>query len=342
MVASDTTSSSISSNLVKITYTPARHLYQFLDPGGLPSSVADKITTIKKSIYKPFYEAIGLPLDAPVGLYVDKNPFDYEMLTDIQEDTSWFGPLSVIVLFSAFCYQFVFGIKKKDALIFGLIFLGISFFCLVSILRRGWSPYQGRYFVLSITILAPLMASLFSNKLGGKLFRYLVALVGIAVIFYTSFKNPAKPFIRDYWTFNQGLRSEFHQRGLTGVMDQFSGIFTDPTSIFQLSRLEKLTLQGTLMRAPLTLADNHMKPGDTLGLLGPDGTWHYPFFGDSFEFHLLLIYPEERLFSDDWLTEQGIDWVLVSYDSIPKSKIPGNLELVEELKNWGIYHLTEY
>jgi hypothetical protein len=341
VVAGDTTSSSITSQLVKITYNPARHFYQFIDPGGLPSSVADKITTIKKSIYKPFSEAIDLPLDAPVGLYIDKNPFDYEMSTDIQEDTSWFGPLSVIVLLSAFCYQFVLGIKKKDALIVGLIFLGFSFFCLVSILRRGWSPYQGRYFVISITILAPLMASLFSNRLGGKLYRYLAALVGIVVIFYTTFKNPAKPFIRDYWTFNQGLSSEFQQRGLAGVMKQFSDIFTDPTSIFQLSRQEKFALQGTLMRAPLTLADNHMKSGDTLGLLGPDGTWHYPFFGDAFEFRLVLIYPQNSLFSNDWLTEQGVDWVLVSHDSIPKSKIPGNLELVEELKSWGIYHLTE-
>lgn len=337
IVSSETNNGSFEAAAIKILHNPARHVYQFIDPVGLPNSLVARIVDLKTNMIKPIFKSIGLFLDSDQGLSIATNQFDYSAMPVIQEDTSWFGPLSVIVLLPAFFFQLFNGIRKRNAFILGLIISGVSFFLCVSLLKRGWTPYQGRYFVLSVSLISPFMASLFSACLSGRIYRAIVALLGTFVLFYTVLSNPAKPVIRDYWTFNQKVISSYQERGLSGAGDQLLDVFTNKNSIFKMSRLEKFVLQGTLMRAPITLATAHMRSGETLGILGPEGTWYYPFFGENFNYRVLPIYPKENLLNEEWLETSGIDWVLISYESIAPEEIPDYLRVIEELKNWGIY-----
>lgn len=339
IVSNETNNGSFDAAAIKILHNPARHFYQFIDPVGLPNRLVARVVDIKKNIIKPILESIGLFIDSDQGLSIAANQFDYSEIPVIQEDTSWFGPLSVIVLLPAFFYQLFEGFKKRKVFILGLIISSVSFFLCVSLLKRGWTPYQGRYFVLSVSLISPLMACMFSTRLPGRIYRTITALLGTFVLFYTVLSNPAKPIIRDYWTFNQKMISSYQERGLPGARDQLLDVFTNKNSIFKMSRLEKFVLQGKLMRAPLTLSAAHIRPGETLGILGPEGTWYYPFFGEHFEYRVVPIYPEENLSNKDWLKTSGIDWILISYESISRENIPDYLQVIEELKEWGIYTL---
>ena len=337
VVASDTMTSSLTANIIKVTYNPARHFYQFLDPSGLSARVSEKVMTFKAAILMPFFDKINLPLDSRNGLYLEKNPFTYYSQPGIQEDTSWFGPLSVLVLLPAFVFQSIEGIKKKDPKLLGLIAIGASYFFLVSLLRRGWSLYQGRYFVLSITILAPLMASLFSKRVIGRFFRIFVTLIGVGTIFTTITTNPAKPIIPDPEKFHQTLTISFREFGVPGVINHLRQLFADKNSIFQLDRTKKITLQGGYMRIPLSLFDKYVSPGETLGLLAPEGTWHYPFFGENLDTYLIPIFPIERIMDAKWLDDQDLDWLLIADEMNIDQDILDRFTLIEHYKNWEIY-----
>lgn len=338
VVAGDTITSSLAANWNKLTLNPARHFYQFLDPSGLPSGILRKVTEIKSSLFKNFFGFIGLPLDTTKGLYLEKNTFDYGIPTEIQEDTSWFGPLSVLVFLPAFMLQTFSAIKSRDKRKIGLVTMGVMFFFLVSLLRRGWTLYQSRYFVLSMTILAPLMACMFSNRIIGKIYRILITLIGILVLFSSVLTNPAKPVIREPEEFHRNLILRFRERGLQGTWEEFTGLFTSSKSVFQMNWSQKITLQGGSMRTPLTLFMKYVQPDETLGLLGSEGTWHYPFFGENLDKKLVLVYPENRLDDPRWITEQQMDWILISYDAISENDVPNGMKLVEKYRNWGIYN----
>lgn len=338
IVVGDTISSSPSANWIKMTVNPARHFYQFVDPSGLPTSISEKAMVIKSSLFKDLFELIGLPLDTTRGLYLEKNTFDYETPAGIQEDTSWFGPLSVLVLLPAFASQVFSAIKHRDKKKLGLVIMGVIFFFLVSLLRRGWTLYQSRYFVLSMTFLAPLMACMFSNQIIGKFYRAVITIIGILVLFSSVLTNPAKPIIREPEEFHRNLILSYRERGLPGAWEEISQLFTSSKSVFKMNWFQKITLQGGSMRTPMTLSMKYVQPGETLGFLGSEGAWHYPFFGEKLANKLVLVFPQDRLDDRSWITEQQLDWVLISYEEISENDVPAWLKLAEKYKNWGIYH----
>ncbi len=104
-----------------------------------------------------------LKIDLEVKDYVaegDKEYFEYSVLPPLNEDAAWFGPLSLI-LFPLTAFVVLIGKNKlnKHYLWFSVAYI-LTTFLLISILLTSWNPAHGRYLVLPLLVMTPLLSVL--------------------------------------------------------------------------------------------------------------------------------------------------------------------------------------
>ncbi len=151
----------------KAAINAPRFSYDLLDPGGLGYQAKSSFITIKANVFQALTSRLGISLESNDYLApgYDKNErFNYMWERPLTEDTAWFGPLFMILIF--FTILVVLIQKKSEAkmyLLFAIV-LNFSYFIIVLIQRPGWDPYQGRYFILSIAPLVPLTGILIPLK----------------------------------------------------------------------------------------------------------------------------------------------------------------------------------
>ena len=140
-----------------------------------------------------------LNLDLEVRDYISEGDEEYFTYTEnptLNEDSAWFGPLSVL-LFPAAVVIILAGKNKarKQYLWISLAFL-LTVFVMVAVLITGWSPTNGRYLVLPVLVLTPLLAVLIPKK---RIWSALVTLVlSIAAFFLavsTLLINDSRPLV---------------------------------------------------------------------------------------------------------------------------------------------------
>ncbi len=183
----------------KAAINSPRFLYDVIDPGGLGYKAKSTFITIKAKVFQEFTARLGLSLESDDYLAPghDKNErFNYMWERPLTEDTAWFGPLFMILVF--FTILVVLLQKKSEAKMYLLfaILLNFSYFVFVLIQRPGWDPYQGRYFILSIAPLVPLIGILiplkkFPNVVALTLFTLVFVYLSANVILF----NGSKPVV---------------------------------------------------------------------------------------------------------------------------------------------------
>jgi len=183
----------------KAEYNVPRYLYNFLSVDGLPNSLAVPLTNLKANAFRAMSGILHLDLEKEVFLQPGYDPsekFSYSAIPPLTEDTSGFGPLSVLFVTAAF-FVTLFGKNngRKEYLLFTVI-LVISYFCAILLQRPGWDPYQGRYFILAIIPALPLVGLCApKSKNAGTPAKILVIVVPLFLTFNILFFNAAKPII---------------------------------------------------------------------------------------------------------------------------------------------------
>ncbi|MCX6054662.1 MAG: hypothetical protein NTZ74_07100 [Chloroflexi bacterium] len=151
---------------IKAKYNFPRYIYQFIGFDGLPKPIQEKLTAIKARVFENIFVPRGIDLEKEVYLLAGFNEgerFNFNATPVLSEDTSWFGPIGLIIPFGLlFSFLSAKNQIKKYALFAFLIFL--SFFFLVFLQRQGWDPYQGRYFLIVVLPLVPLISILIPNQ----------------------------------------------------------------------------------------------------------------------------------------------------------------------------------
>jgi hypothetical protein len=183
----------------KATYVIPRYYYQLVGVDSLPRSIQPSIIEIKKGIFKAILDPIGIDLEKEVFLQIgfDNNEsFHYNTQPVLSEDTAWFGPLA----FLFFPIAIILSLFKKNKLhrnyaIITFLFF-VTYFLLIFLQRPGWDPYQGRYFILGLCPMIPLVSILIPKQRILRVVVYTVVIsCSIVLIFNTLLQNDTKPII---------------------------------------------------------------------------------------------------------------------------------------------------
>lgn len=161
------------------------------------------ITSGLQSIYDAFLD----PLFGKAGFaeFIKNAPF--EVLWQPQEDTSWFGPLSVFLVFPAgvWCLVKAQKLPRILSLVAVCLFLALSY-------RIGWSPWKTRFFTLVLVCTGPCIATFLSDLRVKDWMLKTIRWVSLAILVYACLYNYSKPIIpSDFYTARENiwLRSDW-------------------------------------------------------------------------------------------------------------------------------------
>jgi hypothetical protein len=297
------TGQSLAQNLV---FNSFRLAYQAIDPSGLPDPLTGYGFKLKGLVVGKILDAIHFPVEAPIAVATG-HLFNLRERYVMQEDAAWYGPLFAFLVIPAMFYQFVQGVKRKDALRAGFLILAVTFLLVDAALRPGWDPFQGRYFIPVVTVGTATIAFLFRPGKKWAISRWVIAVLALVIALETFLLNSGKPLSGEY-------------------------------AIWSTGRLELETMQSFYMRDPVRMVDATVPADATLGMLTNGNFLEYPFFRDNFSRRLVQIYPPERIEDINWLKAQGIEYVVVlALPNSPTIPVLPALVRVAGTGDWSLY-----
>jgi hypothetical protein len=183
----------------KTVYVIPRYFYQFVGIEGLPRSITPTLIQIKEDVFRAMLNPRGLDLEREIFLqpgFDQKETFHYDTYPLLSEDMAWFGPMAILLIPIAVIITFFSKDKlRRKYVLFGIIY-SLFYFCLIFIQRPGWDPYQGRYFILGLYPLVPIVSILIPKQRILRVIVYSVLIsCSVLLIFNTLLKNDTKPII---------------------------------------------------------------------------------------------------------------------------------------------------
>jgi hypothetical protein len=278
--------------------------YQFLDPGGLPPFLAQPFLVAKAQIFPHIFNKLGIPVQQAIqDKILPANVFNSGATPS--EDTAWFGPLAFLLLVPASIYQAVQGVRRKDSLRLGLLLMAGSFWAVLALLLT-WTPYRGRYFVLAVTMLAPLIAFIYRPGRWRTYGLWIIALCAIAISAYVMLTNSSKPLI-------------------------------GPQEIWGKDAIQLQTIAYPVNEDVIRMVETQMPSNATLALkLGSNG-WDYAFFGSQFQRTLVQVDPYFSRAAFNPPAGLQFDYLLVGPHQLSFLVPPAGLNLVAEAGKFQLY-----
>jgi 4-amino-4-deoxy-L-arabinose transferase-like glycosyltransferase len=292
--------------LDNLTYNVFRLFYQAIDPTGLPDPLTGYGFKAKALVVGKLADWLKYPVEAPVAVAAGHS-FVLRERYLLQEDAAWYGPLFSFLVLPALVYQFAWGVKRREPMRVGIFILALTFLFLDALLRPGWDPFQGRYFIP--VVMASTACAAFTARTGrvGGVLRWMVVILALTIAATTLLNNSGKPV-------------------------------TGERSIWNMDRVELQTLQSFYMRAPLRMVEKYVPADATVGLINQGVYLEYPFFREDYSRRLVQIYPPEQAQNVDWLKRQGIEYILVQTAKDAKPvQLPEGLVPVTSLAEWTLY-----
>ncbi|PKN15216.1 MAG: hypothetical protein CVU67_01730, partial [Deltaproteobacteria bacterium HGW-Deltaproteobacteria-24] len=151
----------------KYKYNAPRFLYQLIGLDGLPRILQNSLIQVKAKYFQKTLVPSSLDLEKKVFLqpgFDQVEEFNYREPLILSEESAWFGPIGVLLIPAAILSS-LFS-KQRNRRIYGVFSftLFLSFFIMVIIQRPGWDPYQGRYFILPVLPMVPLVSMLIPSN----------------------------------------------------------------------------------------------------------------------------------------------------------------------------------
>ena len=182
----------------KTRYNAPRFLYDFIDFAGLGERVETRLNGVKASVFEKLTSRSGIDLQSerylPAGHDASER-FSFAMGRALSEDTSWFGPLLILVPVSLLVVFIQKNKPRKSYTFFALLHFFL-YFLLIIIQRPGWDPYQGRYFILGIIPFVPLIGAVLPARGIGKwAVSTVLCVIYIIISFNVLAMNASKPLV---------------------------------------------------------------------------------------------------------------------------------------------------
>ncbi len=253
-----------------------RYIHTSFDLTGLPPVIKTPLYDIREKVSIFLFNLTRIPQKSNHFNILWRN-------MSAHEDTAWFGILGFFLFYPLILVQGINGLKNRDPMKLGLLlamFLYVFIWAGLIIRNMGWSIYQGRYFILIALLFAPFIASVYRKGLTSRILCWMVVFLSIYIAGYTLINNVSKP--------------------LTGS-----------ASIWKLNRLEMVYINNPSQMSLVQSVDSHVPADEKLGLMLVTNTFEYPFFGKELERQLVPIYPDALLSDRLWLSQNGLNWILV-------------------------------
>ncbi len=290
-----------------LSINSARYLYQACDLTGLPYVITTPLAKLKAAAGTAIFSALNVPVSSgSTTLSTVKFVLSNEVVP--HEDTSWFGPLGILLLLPASLYQFGAGFLRKDPLKLGLTLMSLSLLVFVASYRGGWTPYQGRYFVLAATLCAPFLSAFARDGSGQKFLRLIAIGIALSTLAWTTGFNYLKPLIgsRTIWGADRTVRQGLSNWRIPDV---------------------------------LRMVDQLVPRHATLGTIMGSDDWDYPLFGEHFTRKLIPISPGSLVGDLQWIRGNNIQYVLVNTKELKSFQIPSWLYSAGRVSGWVVYYL---
>ncbi len=295
----------------EVLYNAPRLFYQALDTSGLPRPLDGYSHKIKMRLARAFFQGIGFEVIEGTAYTAPGHPFSFTQKNINEESHAWYGPLSVLLIFPALLTQSWLGLRRRSYL---LLIPGIAlliFLPLEIILRPGWDPFQGRYFMPIFALCAPLMAVWFKEE-GSSIFEWFIGILAVVIIFVTLLYNPSKPTL---------------------------GKYADDRGVWSNDRIFIQTIQRKNDRDVYAMVEKFVPANATLGYYIPFFILDYPLFGERLSRRLVPFSTPAQIADLQWLRTQKIEYLLLpKADSYPMP--PAAYQIVSHLKDWDLYLYT--
>jgi len=259
-----------------------KYLYTSFDLTGLPGGMSESLYEIRTKITKVL-------LNDHVNL-IETNGFMLDWKPKfIHEDTAWFGIIGFFILTPLFIYCTIKSFIRKDLFQIG-IFIIVGFYFIIWAGFLFWSKFQGRYFIVIASLMAPSFACLINEK--QKIFKtlsYFVVIISIILAINIMINSHSKP-----------LKGE--------------------NSIWGKSRNFLQTINAPVYLNFFNVIDHEVPQDARIGLALNFGNYEYPFFGKYLKRYLVTIYPNSLIEDSNWINSQNFDWIVncSEYQVIPR------------------------
>jgi hypothetical protein len=181
----------------KFVFNTSRLATQFISCDGLPVPWNQSCLDVKEEVLSGLFSTINLDLTRKVFMLEEDckgTCFDYGSKYPLNEESSWYGPLSWLLIFTGTVIMLILSVKKKNGLPLILFISAYFYFSVTSVFKTGWDAYLGRYLILSTALVAPFMAiCLQEKKLWQKILTRFLALFSILVLLFSILANNSRP-----------------------------------------------------------------------------------------------------------------------------------------------------
>lgn len=283
------------------------YLNQAVDWTGTPPVVNQPLAGLQAKVMQKLISY--LPANQAAWMMRSRQYLNFVLYSakSVHEDKAWFGPLFLVLYLPTCAYHLIVGLKKKDAVRLGLVFLSAGF-AITLCLMISWSPYRGRYFVLAVPFCAPFLAVLYLPAKKWQLLRWLIVGGSLFVLCWTLLFNTSKPLAGE-------------------------------NSVWGKDALAIRMVNNPGMAQVIRMVESRVPAGSRLATKLSLNSWDYPLFGEGFQRTLIQADPFGTTVSREWLEEQAADFLLVE----PKERfalgVPDGLELIDQVKGWTLYRL---
>lgn len=226
----------------------AKYLYQAADLTGVYVPWRRSLAGIKAAAGEALFAALSLDPNR----YGSERfpPFTFEVPLPTHEDLAWFGPLGFFLLLPVTAWQAIQAVRRgREAR--ALVAAGAVSFALIAVAWLRWQPWNGRYFVVAVTLAAPLLACAYSQRPRTAMIRAGIALVAAMCLIDAVLDNTMKP--------------------LHG-----------PSAIWGRDRVALQTVYRPRLEPVLRALERDVPPGSRIGTMVHDD-WDYPAFGRHFD-----------------------------------------------------------
>ncbi len=272
-----------------------RYAYQAVSYDGLNGQLKLNLLAARDNSFRRAADRLAVDLESTQFMRLEEGDvFAYGMHLPVNEDASWFGPLSFTLLpLAAIVAMFGRGRKTRRLyVLFSVLLMLVFIVGQVMLKGEGWGPNRGRHMSIAFLALAPLLAALVPNK---KFIGGLIALVlSVASLFLAVsvlLINDGRPLIttNSLYSFLSGridpievtnvLEAQYVSRAQKAVN---SLLLTSPdrANILSVDYAERLYYQNTAYAPHLRFVDTNLPPDEPLFIYIEDlSVLEYGLFG---------------------------------------------------------------
>jgi len=272
-----------------------RYAYQAVSYDGLQGNLKLNLLAARDGSFKRAAERLAVDLESTRFMRLEEGDvFAYGMRLPVNEDASWFGPLSFTLLPLAAVLS-LFGRGRKTRrfyVLFSVLLMLVFIVGQVMLKGEGWGPNRGRHMSIAFLALAPLLAALVpSKKFIGGVIALLLGLASVYLAVSVLLINDARPLVTTSSLYNFLARrvdpvevsniveAQYVSRAQKAIK---SLLLTSPdrANILSVDHAERLYYQNTAEAPHLRFVNANLLPDEPLFIYIEDlSVLEYGLFG---------------------------------------------------------------